>query len=391
MPRRLTLMDAQAAGHITHIRGNDSNIGMTIEVQNDSDEAITITSEAGTVIGSKDSHTQKMVITREKSWTVPPRSKESIAVDALCLEAHKAPPRSKAGEADHSIDGMTENADVKRLLNTLQAIEAEISANITAEDSEGRTFSHTLENPRLVALASAASHTKVKGQAEFLSRIYDSVVQMPVWEITDRLGMTEYAKVVGMDKRSATHEELRTTVELLSDMAKIAEILLSEAELSNKQTIRPAEDELAILSVEHDLLSSDISRLRREALAPGADKESVQIKIREKEALRNEKEREIGIYPHKNTLIDELLRLPITLSPAGRTALLSGLRTENLQRDEGMQRHDLDLIITQLARLGRDEQGNVLLVELINNALPYAEGFETHPRLRSLKNEFTLL
>ena len=33
-----------AAGHIKHIRGNDSNVGMTIEVQNDSDEAITITS-----------------------------------------------------------------------------------------------------------------------------------------------------------------------------------------------------------------------------------------------------------------------------------------------------------------------------------------------------------
>src|SRR5690242_14993927 len=236
MPTLLTLMDAQAAGHITHIRGNDSNIGMTVEIQNNSDEAITITSEAGTVIGSKDPHTQKMVITRENSWTVPPRSKASIAVDALCLEAHKAPPSSKAGEANHRIDGMTDNADVRRLLNTLREVEAEISANVTAEDAEAQTFSHTLESPSLVALASAASHKKVKGRDEFLSRIYDFIVQMPVWEITDRLGMTDFAKVVGMDRKSATHEELRTTVKVLSDTAKIAEILLSEADLSNKQT-----------------------------------------------------------------------------------------------------------------------------------------------------------
>src|SRR5215472_6777918 len=114
MSRQLTLMEAQQAGHITHIRGNDSNVGMTIEVQNDSDEAITITSEPGTVIGSRDPDTQKMIIIREKSWTVPPRSGGSIALDALCLEAHKAPPSSKAGEANHSIDGMTDNADVRR-------------------------------------------------------------------------------------------------------------------------------------------------------------------------------------------------------------------------------------------------------------------------------------
>jgi hypothetical protein len=391
MPRLLTLMDAQAAGHITHIRGNDSNVGMTIEVQNDSDEAITIRSEVGTVIGSKDPHTQKMVITRGNSWTVPPRSKGNITVDALCLEAHKVPPSSRAGEADHNIDGMTDNADVRRLLNTLQEVEAKISANITAEDTQAGTFSHTLESPNLIALASAASNTKVKGQNAFLSRIYDNVIQMPVWEITDRLGITEYAKVVGMDKRSATHEELRATVEVLSDMAKIAKILLDEAELSNKQTIQPAEDELEILYIEHDLLSSDIGRLRREALAPGADKESVQIKINEKEILLGEKEREIGVYPHKDALIEELLRLPITNNLAGRTALLGGVRAENLQRDENMQRHDLDLIVTQLARLGRDEHGNVLLVTLIDNALPYAEGFEPHANLTNLKGGFTAL
>jgi hypothetical protein len=389
MSRQLTLMEAQAAGHIAHIRGHDSNIGMTIEVQNDSDEAITITSEPGTVIGSKDPHTQKMVITRGSSFTVSPRSRESITVDALCLEAHKAPPSSQAGETDHNIDGMTDNTDIRKVLGTLHKVETEISANITEWNEEDGTFTHTLDDPNLITLASASTHTKVEGQHAFQSRIIDPVVQMPVWQITDRLGITDYAKVVGMNP--ATHEELRRSVEVLSSMAKVAEILLAEAELSNKQTIRPAEDELEVLHVEHDLLSSNISRLRREALAPGVDKESVRIQLSQETELLNEKEREIGVYPHKNTLIKELLRLPITSNLAGRTTLLYGMPAGSLQRDESIPQHDLDLIITQLARLGRDEHGNVLLIELINNALPYAEGFETHSTLISLKSEFALL
>jgi len=391
MPRQLTLMEAQAAGHITHIRGNDSNVGMTIEVQNDSDEAITITSEPGTVIGSRDPDTQKMVIIREGSWTVPPRSRGSIALDALCMEAHKAPPSSKAGEVNHSIGGTTDNADVKKLINTVREVEAEISDNITATDTEARTFSHTLESPNLITLAAAASHTNVEGQNAFHSQIYDAVVQMPVWEVTDELGITEYAQVVGMDKKSETHEELRATVETLSAVAKVAGILLSEADLSDKQTILPAEDELEILVVERGLLSSAIDRLLRDAATPGPDRESARIKLKERKALLKEKDREIEVYPNKETLIGELLRLSITDDLAGRTTLLGGIRADSLQRDGGIQRHDLDLIITQLARLGRDEHGNVLLVRLIDNALPYAKGSEVHTNLTNLRDEFTTL
>ena len=390
MPRQLTLMEAQAAGHLTHIRGNDSNVGMTIEVQNDSDEAITITSEPGTVIGSRDPDTQKMVIIREKSWTVPPRSGGTIALDALCLEAHKAPPRSKAGEANHSIDGMTDDADVMRLVNTVQEVEAKISDNIT-EDTQAGTLNHTLESGGLIALAGAASHTKVEGQNTFHSQIYDWVVQIPVWEVTDGLEMKDYAKVVGMDERPATHEELRAAVETLSTRAEIAGILLSEAELSGKQTILPAKSELEILVVERELLSSAIGKLLRDATVPGPDRESARIKLKERKVLLKEKDREIEVYSNKNALIGELLRLSITDDLAGRTTLLDGMRADNLQRDGGRQRHDLDLIITQLARLGRDEHGNVLLVRLIDNALPYAEGYEVHANLANLRGEFTAL
>lgn len=384
MPRILTLVDAQAAGLITHIRGHDSNIGMTIEVQNDSDEPITIMSEVGTVIGSKDPRKQKMVIIRERSWTVPPRSRHDITVDALCLEAYKVPPSSNAAAADHSVDGMTDDADIRRLLKTLQEIEAKFSASFVPGD----TKAHTLESPRLVELASAASRERVKGQNKFISQILNFVVQMPVWQITDRIEMTDYAKVVGRDKPE-TLEELRETVDGFASTAKMAEILLSEAELSHKQTITVPEGELEILYVEHKILSSGIASLRLEAITPGAEKEAVQIELSEKEALLNGLEREIGIYPHKATLIKELSRLPITATLGGRTSLLDGMRADSLRRDEGMQRHDLDLIVTQLARLGRDEHGDILLVKLMENALGYASGYEAHANLTNLMNEFT--
>ena len=391
MPRQLTLMEAQAAGHITHIRGNDSNIGMTIEAQNDSDEAITITSEPGTVIGSKDPRRQKMVVIRGNSWTVPPRSGRSIALDALCLEAHKAPPSSSAGEADHSIGGMTDNTDVRKLLKTVQEVEAKIPAIMTAADTQDGTPSYPDESPGVITLVNAASHTKVEDQNTSRSQIRDFVVQMPVWEITDHLGKMGYAKVVGMTERPTTHEELRAAAEGLSATATMAKILLDEAGLSSKQTIRPAEGELEILNDEFALLSSGISSLEMEALAPGADEASVQIKLEKKVVLREEKAREIRVYPHKNVLIDELMMLPITSNLDGRTTLLSGLPAGNLKRDESMQRGDLDLIITQLARLGRDERGNVLLVKLIDNALPFAKGFEVHTKLTNLRGEFTAL
>lgn len=166
---------------------------------------------------------------------------------------------------------------------------------------------------------------------------------------------------------------------------------MSEAELSGKQTILPAKSELEILVVERELLSSAIGKLLRDATVPGPDRESARIKLKERKVLLKEKDREIEVYSNKNALIGELLRLSITDDLAGRTTLLDGMRADNLQRDGGRQRHDLDLIITQLARLGRDEHGNVLLVRLIDNALPYAEGYEVHANLANLRGEFTAL
>jgi hypothetical protein len=389
MSRNLTLSDAQAAGYITHIRGNDSNIGMVIDVQNDSDEAITVTSEAGTVIGSKDRNTQKMVITRGSSWTVSPRSTESLAVDALCMEAHKAPPRSDARDTDHSIGGMTDVADARKLLKTVEQVESEVSTIASLNEAERKIYEPKLNLERLTELV-PAMHREEKSLGEAVFQIYNYLIQLPLWQLTDRLELTDYARIIGKD-RSASLEELRATVEALTYQAKISQTLLREAELAAKQTIRPPENELEILGVEYELLSSDITRLKRATLVPATNTESVRSELSQKSALLEQRERAIRIHSYKETLIDQVSVLSVTNTYTGRTALLSGIQADNLNRSETSKQLDLDLIFDQLTRLGRDEHGQNLLLIFLNNAQNYAKGFEAHSYLTNLMRELESL
>ena len=385
MPRNLTLSDAQAAGYIKRIRGNDSNIGMVIDVQNESDEAITFTSEAGTVIGSKDPNTQKMVITRGSSWTVSPRSTESLTVDALCLEAHKAPPRSDARDTDHSIGGMTDFADARKLLKTVEQVESEVSTIASLNEAEGTTYQPKLNIEGLKELAHAM-HKEEKSPGEAVFRIANSIVQLPLWQLTDRLELTDYAKIIGRD-RSASLEELRATVEALTFQAKMSQTLLREAELAAKQTIRPPENELEVLGVEYELLSSDITRLKRATLVPATNTESVRSELSQKSALLEQRERAIRIHSYKKTLIDQVSLLAVTNTFDGRSALLSGMHADNLNRSENSKQLDLDRIFDQLTRLGRDEHGQNLLLIFLNNARNFANGFEVHSHLTDLMRE----
>jgi hypothetical protein len=389
MPRNLTLSDAQAAGYITRIRGNDSNIGMAIDVQNDSDEAITITSEAGTVIGSKDPNTQKMVITRGSSWTVSPRSTESLAVDALCMEARKAPPRSDARDTDHSIGGMTDFADVRKLLKTVGQVESEFSTIASLNEAEREIYKPRLNLERLTELVHAM-HPEAKSPGETVFRIYNSLVQLPLWQLTDRLELTDYAKIIGKD-RSASLEELRATVEALTYQAKMSQTLLREAELAAKQTVRPPENELEVLGVEYELLSSDITRLKHATLVPATNTESVRSELSQKSVMLEQRERAIRIHSYKETLIDQVSLLSVTNTYTGRTALLSGIQADNLNRSETSKQLDLDLIFDQLARHERDEHGQNLLLIFLDNARNYAKGFEAHPHLTDLRGKLESL
>jgi hypothetical protein len=382
MPRNLTLSDAQAAGYITHIRGNDSNIGMVIDVQNDSDETITFTSEAGTVIGSKDPNTQKMVITRGRSWTVSPRSRESLALDALCLEAYKAPPSSDATGTDHSIGGMTDVADVRKLLKTVGQVESEVSTIASLNEAERTVYKPKINLEHLTELV-RAMHREEKSPGEAVFQIYNYLVQLPLWQLTDRLELTDYAKIIGRD-RSASLEELRATVEALTYQAKMAQTLLRQAELAVKQTIRPPENELEVLGVEYELLSSDITRLKRATLVPATNTESVRSELSQKSALLEQRERAIRIHAYKKTLIDQISLLSVTNTYSGRSQLLSGIQADNLSRSETSKQLDLDLIFDQLTRHERDELGHDLLLIFLNNALNYASGFEAHSHLTDL-------
>jgi CheY-like chemotaxis protein len=88
----------------------------------------------------------------------------------------------------------------------------------------------------------------------------------------------------------------------------------------------------------------------------------------------------------KGRLIDELSKLSISETPNGRTSLLDGIPGSNtLSRDMNIARLDLEQIITQLAKRGRMANGELSLVKLIDNAIPYAKEFEGEDKLEAIK------
>jgi len=90
----------------------------------------------------------------------------------------------------------------------------------------------------------------------------------------------------------------------------------------------------------------------------------------------------------KGQLVDALSRLSVTDSSLGRTSLLDGIPgADTLNRDENNRRLDLDLIVTQLAQRGRLASGQMAIAKLIDNALPYASGFEIEGRLRAIQQQ----
>ena len=90
----------------------------------------------------------------------------------------------------------------------------------------------------------------------------------------------------------------------------------------------------------------------------------------------------------KGQVIDELSKLAVTESSLGRTSLLDGIPgADTLNRNENIRRLDLDLIVTQLAQRGRLADGQIVVAKLIDNALPYASGFEIEGKLRAIQQQ----
>lgn len=90
----------------------------------------------------------------------------------------------------------------------------------------------------------------------------------------------------------------------------------------------------------------------------------------------------------KGQLVDELSKLAVTDSSLGRSSLLDGIPgADSLNRDESIRRLDLDLIVTQLAQRGRLAGGQMAIAKLIDNALPYASGYEIEDKLRAMQQQ----
>ena len=87
-------------------------------------------------------------------------------------------------------------------------------------------------------------------------------------------------------------------------------------------------------------------------------------------------------------LIDELSKLAVTDSSLGRSSLLDGIPgADSLNRDENIRRLDLYLIVTQLGQRGRLASGQMAITKLIDNALPYASGYEIEEKLRAIRQQ----
>jgi len=88
----------------------------------------------------------------------------------------------------------------------------------------------------------------------------------------------------------------------------------------------------------------------------------------------------------RGQLLDELGKLSVSESEVGRTSLLDGIPgADTLNRNPGIKRLDLDLIVTQLAKRGIMANGQSPVVKLIDNALPYASGYEGEGKLRAIQ------
>ena len=87
----------------------------------------------------------------------------------------------------------------------------------------------------------------------------------------------------------------------------------------------------------------------------------------------------------RQTLVDAVLRLPVSDSFEGRSAFLLGLPA-SLNRNPTNARADLDTIFAQLDALGRLNSGQWPLLLVIENILPYAQGWgEVHGAINKVK------
>jgi hypothetical protein len=88
--------------------------------------------------------------------------------------------------------------------------------------------------------------------------------------------------------------------------------------------------------------------------------------------------------PQRQQLVDAVLLIPASDTYDGRSAFLLGLPASP-SRIPNNARADLDTIFAQLDGLGRLDSGQWPLLLVIDNILPYAQGFEVHGIISQVK------
>ena len=74
----------------------------------------------------------------------------------------------------------------------------------------------------------------------------------------------------------------------------------------------------------------------------------------------------------RRRFVNALLRVSVTTTFAGRSSLLQDLPNVSLNRDQNMDRLDLNLIVNQFVELGRDRRTGVRpLIVIADNALEH--------------------
>jgi Effector-associated domain 1 len=91
----------------------------------------------------------------------------------------------------------------------------------------------------------------------------------------------------------------------------------------------------------------------------------------------------------RNVLIETLIKPSVMGMFSARTSLLHGIPAHSLNRSQDNARLDLTQIIDQLESFGQLTSGQWPLLQLIENALPYVDGFE-EPKNNLLKVQSAL-
>jgi hypothetical protein len=130
----ITLLEAQKGRNrvkIEQLKGTDSAFKMEARIQNANSFQIDVFSDSGTVFDTSDKKLQRMVAVRPQVFEVSPASSEDFTIDALCMDAFKAPPPS-TGEGAYKVQGVTGDKKIMSLIQALRNIEEDISEKIVS-------------------------------------------------------------------------------------------------------------------------------------------------------------------------------------------------------------------------------------------------------------------